>query len=130
MHNESLLEKYLGLPTDVGGSKEGCFRYLKDRIWKQVQGWMEKTLSVGGKEVLIKSVAQAIPVYSLACFRLPRGLCDNINTIIRQFWLGSKRGKRKPAWVSRDVMTKPKYLGGMGFRDIEIFNISLLARQA
>lgn len=36
--NESLSEKYLGLPMDVGKAKEGCFKYLKDRIWKHVQG--------------------------------------------------------------------------------------------
>jgi len=65
VHTESLLEKYLGLPTDVGKSKEGCFRYLKDRIWKHVQGWMEKCLSAGGKEILIKSVAQSIPTDSM-----------------------------------------------------------------
>ena len=49
VHTESLSEKYLGLPTDVGRKKEGSFRYLKDRIWKHIQGWMEKCLSAGGK---------------------------------------------------------------------------------
>jgi hypothetical protein len=28
--NESLSEKYLGMPTDVGKSKNGAFKYLKD----------------------------------------------------------------------------------------------------
>ena len=32
VHNESLSQKYLGLPSDVGRAKEGSFRYLKDRI--------------------------------------------------------------------------------------------------
>ena len=78
VHNEALSDKYLGLPSDVGRAKEGCFKYLKDRIWKHVQGWMEKCLSTGGKEVLIKSVAQAIPTYSMACFKLPRGLIPSL----------------------------------------------------
>ena len=37
VQNEKLSEKYLGLPSDVGRAKEGSFKYLKDRIWKQVQ---------------------------------------------------------------------------------------------
>lgn len=95
-----------------------------------MQGWMEKCLSAGGKEVLIKSVAQAIPTYSMACFKLPRGLCEHINGLIRKFWWGSKNGERKTAWVSWKTMSKPKFMGGLGFRDIELFNLALLARQA
>jgi hypothetical protein len=66
--------------------------------------------------VLIKPVMQAIPVYSMACFKLPRGLCEHINLLIRQFWWGSTQGKRKANWVSWEVMTRPKFLGGLGFR--------------
>jgi hypothetical protein len=30
--NESLSERYLGLPSDVGCSKNGCFEYFKDKV--------------------------------------------------------------------------------------------------
>jgi hypothetical protein len=60
VENESLNERYLSLPTDVGRTTNGAFKYLKDRVWNKVQGWIEQTLSAGGKEVLIKVVAQAI----------------------------------------------------------------------
>ena len=32
VQNETLNEKYLGMPSDIGGSKNGAFKYLKDRL--------------------------------------------------------------------------------------------------
>jgi hypothetical protein len=66
-----LSEKSLGMPSDVGRSKYGAFQYLKERLWKKIQGWIVKILSAGGKEVLIKSVAQTVPIFSMSCFKLP-----------------------------------------------------------
>jgi hypothetical protein len=37
VHNVALSEKYLGMPTDVGTSSNGAFKYLKDRVWKRVR---------------------------------------------------------------------------------------------
>jgi hypothetical protein len=65
----------------------------------------------------------------MAVFKLPRGLCDHITTLVQKNWWGSKNGERKVAWVSWDSMTMPKYKGGLGFRDIEVFSLALLARQ-
>lgn len=49
--NESLSERYLGMSSDVGNSKNGAFKLLKDRVWNKFKGWMAKLLCVGCKEV-------------------------------------------------------------------------------
>ena len=108
--NEQLNEKYLGMPSDVGSSKNGAFKYLKDRLWGKIKGWIEKLLSSAGKEVLIKSVVHAMPVY-MSFFKLPRRLCQQLTSMIKVFWWGSKQGQRKPYWVSWDTMSMPKYRG-------------------
>jgi hypothetical protein len=35
--NETLNEKYLGIPSNIGRSTNGVFKYLKYRIWKHIQ---------------------------------------------------------------------------------------------
>ena len=44
-------ESYLGLPTLVGRSKYHTFSFLKDRVWKKLQGWKGKILSRVGNEI-------------------------------------------------------------------------------
>ena len=38
-----------------------------------------------GKEILIKVVAQAIPTYTISCFKLPDTLCEELMSMIRNF---------------------------------------------
>ena len=61
-------ESYLGLPNLVGRAKYQTFSFLKDRVWKKIQGWKGKLLSRAGKEILIKAVAQSIPTYTMGGF--------------------------------------------------------------
>ena len=41
-------EKYLGLPSFVGRKKNASFEYIKERVWRKLQGWEEKLLSQAG----------------------------------------------------------------------------------
>jgi len=61
-------DSYLGLPTLIGRRKYDTFAFLKERVWKKMQGWKGKLLSRAGKEVLIKAMAQSIPTYTMGVF--------------------------------------------------------------
>lgn len=102
--------KYPGLPVYVGRSRARCFEYLKERIWKRIQGWMEKLLSMAGKEILIKAVAQAIPTCAMGCFDLTQGLCDDISKIIRRYWWSQQKDEnRLPlGWLGKDDSSKER----------------------
>lgn len=91
-------ESYLRLPTLLGRSKYQAFSFLKDRVWKKMQGWKGKLLSRAGKEVLIKAVAQSIPTYTMGVFLLPAKLCNELNALCARFWWGQTGEERKIHW--------------------------------
>jgi len=66
-------------------------------VWKKLQGWKEKLLSQARREVLIKSVIQAIPAYTMSCFKLPKGLIKELEVLIRKFWWGYNGDSREGA---------------------------------
>ncbi|XP_016199132.1 uncharacterized protein LOC107640089 [Arachis ipaensis] len=96
----------------------------------KMQGWKEKLLNQAGKEVLIKAVIQAIPVYAMNIIKFSKSFCKRIETAIARFWWTSNGKKRSIHWKSWVKMTRSKINGGLGFKDLECQNIAHLAKQA
>ena len=123
-------EKYLGLPMMGGKAKINTFKDLGEKITRRVVGWKEKYIFKAGREILIKTVAQAILTYIMGIFKIPKALCDTINSMSAKYWWGQTKDGKKIYWINWKKLCTPKKKGGMGFRDIQAFNLTLLAKQA
>jgi hypothetical protein len=108
-------EKYLGLPTPHGRMSKDRFKSTKERLAKRLTTWDERFMWVGAKEVLIKSVAKAIPTYVMDVFKLLSTLCEEMTRMIRYFWWGEEGGQRKIHWTAWERLLLPKCYGGIGF---------------
>lgn len=75
----------MGIQADFGATKRKLFEDVRNRLEEMINGWAEQFLSVAGKEVLIKSVASALPNYTMSCFQLPIQLAKEIEQVIAQF---------------------------------------------
>lgn len=67
--------KYLGLPLLVKHNKKKSFEDIKNRILNRGSGWKAKALAQAAGTTLIKSVASAIPNFTMSMFLLPKTFC-------------------------------------------------------
>lgn len=92
-------------------------------------GWQNRFLSPGGKEVLLKAIALALPTYTMSCFLLPKTICKQIISLMSEFWWRNNRESRGMHWKCWHHLTQSKDKGGLGFKNLEDFNVALLGKQ-
>ncbi|KAM6550661.1 hypothetical protein CsatB_000469 [Cannabis sativa] len=122
---------YLGLPCTMGRNKNAILGFLKDKMRKKIFNWESRFLSKAGKEVLIRSVAQALPNYAMSVFLLTKEICSDLEGLMAKFWWKSQSSSSSKgvSWMSWKRLSKHKHEGGLGFRDLRDYNLSFLAKQ-
>lgn len=68
--------------------------------------------------MLLKYVIQALPVYTMSCFKLPKGLYQELTKHMANFWWSSGENEKKMHRIAWDTITESKEKGGLGFKDL------------
>ena len=58
-------------------------------------GWKEKLISKARREVLIKTISQAIMIYSMSLYKIPKAVGDSINATLANYWWGQTKDEKK-----------------------------------
>lgn len=82
------------------------------------------------KEILLKAVALAIPTFTISVFKLSKTLCEELKSLMANFWWGQKEEEeRKVHWVGWDKICRSKFQWGLGFKKLHTFNTALLTKK-
>lgn len=110
--------KYLGCPITRNRKRKEHYSDLIRKVKDKLQAWKGKMLSYGGKEVLITSVLQSIPIYMLSEIIPPLCVIREIHRIIATFFWSNKEDGRSKHWAAWSKVCLPKQEGGLGFRSM------------
>lgn len=120
--------KYLGLPLVLGHIKSELFKFLIHHCWQKVMIWKERLLSEAGKEIMIKAVLQAIPLYVMTCFKLPISVCRRLHGIMSRFWWSNNKVDKTTCLTNQSHLCRPMVDGGLNFCDLSLVYEALLAK--
>ncbi|GJR81334.1 RNA-directed DNA polymerase, eukaryota [Tanacetum coccineum] len=99
---------------------------IVDRVAARLSKWKMKTLLIGGRLTLLKSVLGSMPIYHLSIFKVPMKVLHSIESIRCQFFNGNDRLDKKPIWVKWKSVLASKEKGGLGVSSLYALNRVLL----
>nr|GEY38202.1 RNA-directed DNA polymerase, eukaryota [Tanacetum cinerariifolium] len=119
---------YLG--TKVGGSmsRVQAWQEIVEKVKSRLSNWKMKTLSIGGRSTLLKSVLGSISVFHMSLFKVPSKVLNHLESIRMQFFNGQNLGSRKASWVKWHNVLADKKRDGLGVSSLFSLNRGLMLK--
>jgi hypothetical protein len=124
----SLPIKYLGLPLGAPFKAKYIWDDVIGKIERRLASWQRMYLSKGGRITLIKSTLSNLPTYLLSLFPIPISVANRIEKLYRDFLWGGLGDDFKYHLVSWSMVCIPTREGGLGIRNLRLFNKALLGK--
>jgi hypothetical protein len=117
--------RYLGFHLKIGAQRASDWDWLIEKLLKKTGLWCNCWLSLGQRYILVKLVLEAQPIFWISMEALPRSILSMIRKVMFHFlWNGHSESQHYHLcrW---EALSRPKKLGGWGFRNILFFNKAL-----
>ncbi|GJV87766.1 RNA-directed DNA polymerase, eukaryota [Tanacetum coccineum] len=121
---------YLGVPVGGNMTSIGCWKELIEKFKTRLSRWKVKTLSVGGRLTLLKSVLGSTAIYYMSIFKTPIAVIKELEAIRNKFFLGADADENKMTWIKWNKVMASKKDGGLGIGSLYGFNRALLFKCA
>nr|GEX38327.1 RNA-directed DNA polymerase, eukaryota, reverse transcriptase zinc-binding domain protein [Tanacetum cinerariifolium] len=77
---------YLGVKVGAPMSRKKSRKDFISKISSRLSKWKLKTLSIGGRLTLLKSVLTVIPIFYMSLYKVPVGILNKMEAIRRDFF--------------------------------------------
>ncbi|PHT59345.1 hypothetical protein CQW23_01708 [Capsicum baccatum] len=114
--------KKMGVNKDIN-----VWNLVIQRVEKRLACLQKGYLSKGWEEVLIKSTLSSIPTHCKSLFNAPN-VIGKLERLQRNFLWDATNGAKKFNLVRWETVTSPKLCGGLGVKDLMVFNKALLGK--
>nr|GEZ70490.1 RNA-directed DNA polymerase, eukaryota [Tanacetum cinerariifolium] len=120
--------RYLGVVAGDSMSRKLAWADTVQKLRSRLSKWNVKTLSIGGRLTLLKSVLSASSLYNMSIYKVLKGVLKEMEAIRCNFFNGADPAERKITWASWDKVLASKKNGGLGVSSFHALNRALLLK--
>ncbi|XP_019418409.1 PREDICTED: uncharacterized protein LOC109329191 [Lupinus angustifolius] len=120
--------KFLGIPVGANPKRLSTWSLVIDTFKRKLSRWQQKLLSFGGRVTLLKSVLSSLPIYYFSFFKAPVSIIHELERIQRRFLWGRGEVNKGIHWVRWKEVCRSKEEGGLGVKNLGLFNLALLGK--
>ncbi|GJT57856.1 RNA-directed DNA polymerase, eukaryota [Tanacetum coccineum] len=118
--------KYLGVMVGDHMSRYSAWSNTIQKVRARLSKWKVKTLSIGGRLTLLKSVLGAVPIYNMSLYKAPKSVLHEMERLRNNFFNGGDSQNSKITWVAWAKVLSSKKNGGLGVSSFFALNSSSL----
>ncbi|KAJ9562377.1 hypothetical protein OSB04_007537 [Centaurea solstitialis] len=105
-----------------------AYFYALSRFKSKLSRWKAKTLLIGGRLCLCKSVLGSLGIYLFSLYKAPMKVINILESLRCRFFWGGTDNQKKICWIAWENVICDKSCGGLGIGSLRSLNMCWVRR--